>query len=566
MGFRGCSLRIRSPCTIPARQKYRLPAIPKIFTVNVILLQSPIYAYKVKGVNYYPSSHPWAPFYTDDDWWATGRAEYEIKRELMLLRNIGVNVIRTFAIYTPLGGAVVDPTKRSYLENLITWAGELNIKTMVTLFDGLSGADFDPPQWDNHKSHLNGIVGYFSTNTNVLAWDLKNEYQLIYTPENRAKTEAWGREMILYIKKLDTIHPVLADSTSASVHWFNDLLDTGFSDLYKPDPKDNGAAVDEYYTTPSIHKGRPYLCSETGWSHAILGLQSTDTRDKGSLWVKKYLEITLKDLATRDCGALIWCGFEYPTLPYDYRERWFGIITSPTHRYKESARMFAAYKPIPQPTPRRLWVDAWDITEDYQDFEVELGLTVISGTWGRVSDTQQDGTTGYVAEQTETAYIADGGGTWDGKAAVTSAVISTEHMHVEAYCKLEVTTGSQEMGILLNFIDINNLYRIYANRYYNVLGLKKLDAGTEILLAETPVTIESGVWYKISATIHRNTYGEVTYNNIRCFLNDGDAAFLAYDDDTPLPAGKSGLYTAGDTIARFNDFHAYYITKTRTLL
>ena len=138
------------------------------------------YVANIKMLNYYPSTHPWDAMY-DDTWWSSGQAQQEIQRELWLIKNmVGCNVIRVFARYNALGGASINTTRRSYLENIINWAGSIGLKSIVSLFDCLTGSDFDSINWDNHKAHLDGIVGYFKTNTNILAWDLKNEYTLIY--------------------------------------------------------------------------------------------------------------------------------------------------------------------------------------------------------------------------------------------------------------------------------------------------------------------------------------------------------------------------------------------------
>ena len=536
--------------------------LPRSFRVERIELKSPIYVYMLKGVNYYPSTHPWNAMY-DDTWWSSGKAESEIKKELDLIASLGCNVIRIFAIYSALGGATINPTRRGYLENIINWAYQRGIKSIVTLFDGLSGADFDPPNWSAHESHLNGIVGYFANSDAILMWDLKNEYPLIYSPIDQAKTEAWARHMILKIKSLDTKHPVSAESDAATTQWLADIIDVCASHLYKDNPDDNPSQVDIAY---SISKGRPYYCGETGWSHAIFGNQSIDTRDRGPLWAEEYLRRTLNGLSTKDCGVLVWTSFEYPTLAYNDRERWFGITTSayptPTYRYKRSALDLAKYKPIPVASPRRLFVDKWSITEDFQNFETSLGLTSVSGTWSIVSDTQQDGTSGKVAEQSNTTYL----GGWDGKVAVTSLSISTAHIHVESWMKLQVSSGSQECGVVFGYTDINNTYRAYINRYYNVFALKKVSAGAETLLAQQSVTINAYTWYKITVTLHNNTYNNTTYNNIRIFLNDGALGMISYDDSSPLPSGKAGIYTQGNTVARFNDYHAWFITKQRIYL
>ena len=523
------------------------------------------YVANIKMLNYYPSTHPWDAMYNDDTWWSSGQAQQEIQRELWLIKNmVGCNVIRVFARYNALGGASVNATKRSYLLNIINWAGSLGIKSIVCLFDGLSGSDFDSVNWDNHKAHLDGLVGYIkndvTTYNNILAWDLKNEYTLIYSPINQAKTEAWAREMILKIKSIDTAHPIMAESDATTSQWLNDAIELGASHLYALPPENNGSAVDTYYNTASLNKGRPLLCGETGWSGATYSDLSSDTRDKGDSWQADYIRRTLIQLSTRDVGVGVWTAFDYPTITG--RERYFGIFREyPACRIKPSLRFFAGY--LPSTIVRRLFYDTWNITTDYQDFETALGLTVVSGNWTRVSDTQQDGTTGYVAEQNQTAYL----GGWDGKVAISSINISADHLHVEAYVKIVSTAGSREAGVVFNCDGtVNNLYRVYVNGYYGTFSLKKVSGGTETLLSENYLTISSGTWYKISVTVHTNTYDSTTYKNIRAFLNNGETSFIAYDDSTPLSGGKAGIYTQGDTIGHFNNFKASYISKTRNYL
>lgn len=509
----------------------------------------------LKIINYYPRTHSWTRMW-DDTWWNSGDAETEIKEELDWIKSY-INTVRIFVDYSTFGGASVDTIKRGRLENVISWIGERGMKSIVTLFDGVTNIDSD--QWDNHKSHIDGIVDYFKNNKYIRFWDLRNEFTLQPSGYNYKQREVWIREMLVKVKSLDTLHPCTAEADAAGSQWCSDSFDLLCSHLYKTNASDNPLEVDNLYASTHTCKGKSYYCGETG----------RDTYNYTSQQAHDYIKDTLDGLKTRDCGVGLWTLNIFSDLG-EGAEKYFGILDkNSNYHWKQEDEIvvgepFLDYFPTYQESPRSIWNDAWSISNDTQDFDSAFGLTTISGIWDRIDEGVPRN---YVARQLDDSDLTGPNNPFNLKVAVTSDSNSVEHTTIKCEVKL---TQEPEIGILVNYSDLKNCYRVYLYKEGDTqtFGLKRIKDGSETLLSEVSTTVTLDTWYTITIHIHENTYNFTTYKNIRCFLNNGliDILLEYNDEGNRLMGGKAGIYTGGSGKGRFNNYNANYIIKTRTYL
>ena len=132
---------------------------------------SPIVPYC--GVNYYPTYHTWQRMWTE---WSPN----EIRTELGYAKELGINMVRTFVHYDTFGQGSPNSTMINRLKEFVNIAGSLNIKSVISLFDG------EPQMACNYKgdgsatslayeNQARAIVQALDSNPNLLWWDVTNE-------------------------------------------------------------------------------------------------------------------------------------------------------------------------------------------------------------------------------------------------------------------------------------------------------------------------------------------------------------------------------------------------------
>lgn len=135
--------------------------------------------FKVKGVNYYPRRAPWHHFLEKADL-------AEVTEELDTIKAAGFNTIRVFLRYEPLficqpEDAIPNETAFAKVDTLFQLASDRNLKLIVTLND-LPDLVFRPlyKDWSHYDAQTVYIVRRYRNQSNILAWDLRNEGDLDY--------------------------------------------------------------------------------------------------------------------------------------------------------------------------------------------------------------------------------------------------------------------------------------------------------------------------------------------------------------------------------------------------
>jgi nitrous oxidase accessory protein NosD len=188
--------------------------------------------FKVRGVNYYPKDYGWERF-----WISYTEALPQINRELNLAKALGVNTVRIFLPYKYFDGSDQD-----HLNHLKGFVNRLQLRDMtviVTLFDLYTDVYTDPYSAQHDladKKHISAVINTLgTTNTAVLAWDIKNEIDRDYPVHGEDQVRAWARRMISYTRQLDPNHLITIGFYGAITG--TPCYDTAITDtlVYSPD-------------------------------------------------------------------------------------------------------------------------------------------------------------------------------------------------------------------------------------------------------------------------------------------------------------------------------------------
>jgi endo-1,4-beta-mannosidase len=169
--------------------------------------------YQMRGVNYFPVRYPWRRFLTESDLTA-------INNEFALLRDAGLNTIRTFLFYEPMfqcagSGAVpkVDPFMR--LDGLIHAAAANGIRIILTLNDTPDFVNY--PLYTNPahtQAQTQFIVERYRDEVAILAWDIRNEGDIDYSIDRgrfpRQQVLDWVAVATAHVRSLDSNHLITA--------------------------------------------------------------------------------------------------------------------------------------------------------------------------------------------------------------------------------------------------------------------------------------------------------------------------------------------------------------------
>jgi hypothetical protein len=155
------------------------PDLSQFVAVDGDQLQLNGQQFKVKGVNYYPRHAPWHRFIEEADM-------SEVATELDLIKQAGFNTIRVFLRYQPLftcqpENAIPNEETFAKVDKLFELARERDLRMIVTLND-LPDLTFRPlyTDWPHYDAQTVYIVRRYRNESNILAWDLRNEGDLDY--------------------------------------------------------------------------------------------------------------------------------------------------------------------------------------------------------------------------------------------------------------------------------------------------------------------------------------------------------------------------------------------------
>ena len=208
----------------------------------------------IKGVNYYPQKCPW-------DMYSDCFNKEDIIKDFALVNSAGLNTIRLFVPYKDFGGAHVLEERLEKLQMTLDALEENNLKAVVTLFDFYG--NYGVLDWTLNQRHLETIVSRFKNHEAILAWDIKNEPDLDFESRGKNNVIAWLKEMVSYVKVLDSKHPVTIgwSSPEAGVY-LKDYVDFVSFHYYQ----DVDEFEESYKTLKSKVGEKPIILQEFGMS------------------------------------------------------------------------------------------------------------------------------------------------------------------------------------------------------------------------------------------------------------------------------------------------------------
>jgi endo-1,4-beta-mannosidase len=219
------------------------------------------------GVNYWPRRKAMY-------WWSNFDAG-EVREELAIIKEIGLNVIRIFLLWDDFQPAP-DSVSQEALKNLVSVANiaaETGLGIDLTFFTGhMSGSNWSPrwllggdlpPAAHKHwlrdvisegkrtdkgyrnmfhnemalsaeRLLLKTVVGALKDHSGIWMWNLGNEPDLFAWPQTSDDGAAWVKDMIGLIKEIDPNHPVTIGLHGDSLH------------------RDNGLRVDKIYAHTDV--------------------------------------------------------------------------------------------------------------------------------------------------------------------------------------------------------------------------------------------------------------------------------------------------------------------------
>lgn len=302
----------------------------------------------LRGINYYPQGKPWAAMW---EYW-DGQ---QIARELRLARDeLGINVVR---ILIPFGWADWDKSVDDYqldqLRQLLSIAGELELRLILTLFDFSDEFEVHPSKsWNRQQRYLRTIISNFAHDERILAWDLHNE------PDHYNTWKRGGAQQVL--EWLGAV----ADEIRALDQ--NHLITVGmgqYDNLWQPGP--DGRRVIDYSDLVSVHiynaadtarqldelrshTSKPILLEEFGWPSgpacAVAGFDESSQRE--------IFRVMLEAAQGRTVGTVAWTLRDYdpgPSMRWDSHQEHYGLYRS-DGSLKPAAELFRAISVPPLPS------------------------------------------------------------------------------------------------------------------------------------------------------------------------------------------------------------------------
>lgn len=289
--------------------------------------------FPIQGFNYYPRLHPWRTFNIGD--WDPVITE----RELKLGASLGANVVRIFVDYsfsidlkTPQPTPTFFAPMAAYVKNVrecIDICGRLGLKVILTLFDSLDWAIYQPQNRWIAEEYLKLIVPPFVNDPRILCWDLQNE-------PDRAIVAAGANIVIPFFQRLSLLTRALDPKQLQTIGWIDRARGKYFADLdnyldfycfHFYDKASNLADLVQMYKTKTR---KPIMLQEFGLATGGPGYESATVEQDQ---VNHY-DTVLNTLAANNlCGSVLWCLNDFPIglagnppIQTDSPENHFGIF------------------------------------------------------------------------------------------------------------------------------------------------------------------------------------------------------------------------------------------------
>lgn len=208
----------------------------------------------IRGVNYYPQKCAWNMYgdcFNVED----------ISADLEIISESELNAVRLFIPYEDFGSAHVLKERVERLTTVLDLLEENNLKAVVTLFDFYG--NYDVLDWTLNQRHLEQVITPLKNHNAILAWDIKNEPDLDFESRGQVDVLAWLREMIGYVKSLDSKHPVtIGWSSPEAGAWLRNQVDFVSFHYYKS----AGKFEEQYMTLKDKVDDKPIVLQEFGIS------------------------------------------------------------------------------------------------------------------------------------------------------------------------------------------------------------------------------------------------------------------------------------------------------------
>lgn len=256
---------------------------------------------RLSGYNYFPESTPWLGFWKTYD---TGA----IDRGLSAIEAQGLNAIRVLIPYAQFGGASPDPKYIERLADFLSRARVHHLRVLVALFDF---HDFTSPLlWAGADRQLEALLGRFTDDSTIIAWDLRNEPNIFYPADSQLTIDAWLTHLARLARAIDPHHPL-------TIGWFRPEEATRLSSLvdvvsyhYYGNVADFGRRFDVLRKTVS---DKPILLSEFGRTtfNPLTFLGIYDEADQA----RYYRDVIGKVARSDSVGYLVWTLHDFPSYP-----------------------------------------------------------------------------------------------------------------------------------------------------------------------------------------------------------------------------------------------------------
>ena len=282
--------------------------------------------FKVRGVNYYPRHTPWHRFIEEFD-------PDEVATELDLISQAGLNTLRVFLWYEPLftcepETAIPNEDAFAKIDALIQMAHERDLKLIVTLND-LPDLRFRPlyTDWEHYDAQTVYIVRRYRNEAAILAWDVRNEGDIVYGAQSsdhqlfsQEEVIDWLAHTTQLVRDNDPNHLITAG-------WWGDPLVTSpyvdflsFHQFDSFDVRRLQDRINEYQEGSN----QPLLLQEVGyhsWAEAPAGARDEQTQAQ----ILGDVVSAVED--TEIAGWVVWTAFDFVLAPGQppNTEHFFGL-------------------------------------------------------------------------------------------------------------------------------------------------------------------------------------------------------------------------------------------------
>ena len=288
--------------------------------------------FPINGFNYYPRLHPWRTFNVGE-WDASATA-----RELALGASLGATVVRTFIDYA--SSLNTDPLRPpdvyfalipQYVANFrefVEIAGRLDLRVIVTLFDGADWQLYQPYCAWMAEEYLKQFLPPFVNDPRILCWDLQNE-------PDRAISTVGADIVIPFFKRISKQVRDMDANHLRTIGWIDRAHGKYMPDL---DPYLDFwcfhfySKIDTLSDLIAFYKSvtkKPILLEEFGLATGGPGADGQHTELDQSL---HYSRVYALIEGYRLCGSVFWTLVDFPQglagnppIPDDSAENHYGV-------------------------------------------------------------------------------------------------------------------------------------------------------------------------------------------------------------------------------------------------